>query len=84
MPIGVLNAATIGEIDVAFAAPARERPDALFLAAGAFFISRRVQFSTLTAVNKIPAAYGVRSYVEAGVIRSWSVEMQQRFCIGGI
>ena len=37
----VLNATTIGEIDAAFATLARERPDALFVAGDAFFVSRR-------------------------------------------
>ena len=57
LQIQVLNASTSGEIDAAFATLARERPDALFVAADAFFISRRVQFATLTARDRIPAAY---------------------------
>ena len=57
LQIQILNASTIGEIDAAFATLARERPDALFVAPDAFFVSRRVQFATLTAVNRIPAAY---------------------------
>ena len=38
LQIQILNASTIGEIDAAFATLARERPDALFVAADAFFI----------------------------------------------
>jgi hypothetical protein len=34
----------------------RERTDALFVAADAFFIGRRVQFATLTARDRIPTA----------------------------
>ena len=41
LQIQILNASTIGEIDAAFATFARERPDALFVAADAFFTSRR-------------------------------------------
>ena len=37
LQIQILNATTIGEIDAAFATLARERPDALFVAADAFF-----------------------------------------------
>ena len=40
LQIQILNARTIGEIDAAFATLARERPDALFVAADAFFTSR--------------------------------------------
>jgi hypothetical protein len=52
---GVLNASTSQEIDVAFASLARERPDALFVSADGYLASRRVQFATLTARDKIPA-----------------------------
>ena len=57
LQIQILNATTSGEIDAAFATLARERPDALFVAPDGFFASRRVQFATLTARDKIPAAY---------------------------
>jgi putative tryptophan/tyrosine transport system substrate-binding protein len=43
------NASTPDEIDAAFAAMARERAEALFIAPEAFFISRATQLATLTA-----------------------------------
>ena len=55
MQIHVLNAGTIGEIDAAFALLARERPDALFVAADPFLTSRRVQIVNLAARDRIPA-----------------------------
>ena len=55
LQIQILNATTIGEIDAAFATLERERPDALFVAGDAFFVSRAVQFATLTARDRIPA-----------------------------
>jgi len=51
MQIHVLNAGTIGEIDAAFALLARERPDALFVAADPFLTSRRVQIVTWRRVT---------------------------------
>jgi hypothetical protein len=48
----ILNAATIGEIDAAFASLAHERADALFVAPDGFFASRTVQFATLTARDR--------------------------------
>jgi putative ABC transport system substrate-binding protein len=78
LQIRILKATTIGEIGAAFATLARERPDALFVAPDGFFNSRRVQFATLTAVNKIPAAYGNRDYVAVGGLMSYgsdSVDM---------
>jgi putative tryptophan/tyrosine transport system substrate-binding protein len=71
LQIRILNATTIGEIDAAFATLARERSDALFVAPGAFFASRSVQFATLAARNRIPAAYGSRDIVAAGGLMSY-------------
>jgi putative tryptophan/tyrosine transport system substrate-binding protein len=72
--IQILNASSIGEIDAAFATLARERPDALFVATDGFFSSRRGQFATLTAVNKIPAAYADSDTVKAGGLMSYGTD----------
>jgi putative ABC transport system substrate-binding protein len=79
LQIQSLNAATIGEIDAAFATIARERPDALFIAGDGFFNSRRVQLLTLTAVNKIPAAYWDRELVAAGGLMSYGTDITDSF-----
>jgi putative tryptophan/tyrosine transport system substrate-binding protein len=71
----ILNATTIGEIDAAFASFAQERPDALFVGADSFFVTRAVQFITLTARDRIPAAYSTREYVTAGGLMSYGVEL---------
>jgi putative ABC transport system substrate-binding protein len=75
LQIRILNATTIGEIDAAFATLARERPDALFIAPGAFFVSRRVQFVTLTARDRIPATYSQRDDVAAGGLMSYGTDL---------
>jgi len=79
LQIQILNATTIGEIDVAFASFARERPDALFVGPDALFVSRRGQFAILTAVNKIPAVYSNRDYVEAGGLMSYGTDLADMF-----
>jgi putative ABC transport system substrate-binding protein len=79
MQIQILNATTIGEIDAAFATLARERPDALFVAGDGFFTGRRVQFSTLAAVNKIPATYANRELVAAGGLMSYGTDFEDSF-----
>ena len=48
LQVQVVKAATANEINAAFAALAGERPDAVFIATDAFFISRRVQIANLT------------------------------------
>src|SRR4029077_3427529 len=79
MQIQILNATTIGEIDAAFATLARERPDALFVAGDGFFTGRRVQFSILTAVNKIPATYANSDFGAAGGLMSYGTNFDDSF-----
>jgi putative tryptophan/tyrosine transport system substrate-binding protein len=79
LQIHVLNATTIGEIDAAFTALARERPDALFVAPDGFFTSRRVQIANLAARDRIPAAYSQRDNVAAGGLMSYGTDIADRF-----
>jgi putative ABC transport system substrate-binding protein len=79
LQLQILNATTIGEIDAAFATLERERPDALFVAGDAFFISRAVQFATLTARGRIPATYSVRDYVAVGGLMSYGTDFTEAF-----
>jgi putative tryptophan/tyrosine transport system substrate-binding protein len=83
LQLHILNATTIGEIDAAFAAIARERPDALFVFADPFFGSRRVQLVTLAAHNRIPAAYGQRAYVVAGGLTSYGSNNRDMYRLVG-
>jgi ABC-type uncharacterized transport system substrate-binding protein len=70
----VLNASSNDEIDAVFAVLVRERLDALFVAPDSFFNSRRVQFATLSARDRIPAAYSDREIVEAGGLISYGTD----------
>ena len=74
LQIQVFEARTSREIDAAFAAIARERADALFVAPDAFFHSCRVQFVTLAARNGIPASYSSRDYPEVGGLMSYDTD----------
>jgi putative ABC transport system substrate-binding protein len=75
----VLNASTNREIEAAFAALARDRADALFVAGDGFFSSRRVQFATLATRDRIPAAYSERDYVAAGGLMSYGTDLTEVF-----
>jgi putative tryptophan/tyrosine transport system substrate-binding protein len=79
LQIKILNASTIGEIDAAFATLARERSDALFVAADAFFTSRPGQFATLTARDRIPAVYANRDIVAAGGLMSYGTDFADTY-----
>ena len=75
----VLNASTSREIEAAFTNLARDRVDALFVAPDSFFISRRVQFATLTTRDRIPAAYADREMTEAGGLMSYGTDFTDMF-----
>jgi putative ABC transport system substrate-binding protein len=77
--IQILNASTIGEIDAAFATLVRERFDAVFVDGDAFFLSRRTQFVTLTARDRIPATFSLRDYVEVGGLMSYGTDIIDAF-----
>src|SRR5580693_4111720 len=79
LQIQIFNATTIDEIDAALTALARERLDALVVVPDAFFASRAVQFATLTARDRIPAAYTIRDYVAAGGLMSYGTDLEDMF-----
>jgi putative tryptophan/tyrosine transport system substrate-binding protein len=79
LQIQVLNANTSGEIDAVFATFERDPPDALFVMPDAFFVSRAVQFATLTARSRIPATYSLRDYVTAGGLMSYGTDFVDSF-----
>jgi len=63
------------EIDAAFASVAQEPPDALFVAADAFFNSRRAQFAT--ARERIASAFSDRAMVAAGGLMSYGADLAE-------
>jgi ABC-type uncharacterized transport system substrate-binding protein len=75
LQIQVLNASTDRDIDAAFATFERERPDALFVASGAYFTSRRVQLAQLAARYAMPAAYVGRQFVDVGGLMSYGANL---------
>jgi putative ABC transport system substrate-binding protein len=66
LQIQVVSASTIGDINTAFAALARERAEALLVAGDAFFTSRRVQLATLAARDRIPTVTPNREFPAVG------------------
>jgi putative tryptophan/tyrosine transport system substrate-binding protein len=79
LQIQVLRANTNREIDSAFAAFGRERPDALLVSGGPFLLSRRVQLALLAARHAVPASYGAREYVEIGGLMSYGANVADAY-----
>ena len=71
LQIQILNTSTSREIEAAFATLVRDRTEALFVGPDGFFSSRRVQFATLAAHHRVPVAYFLREFVEAGGLMSY-------------
>ena len=65
------DATTSAEIDGAFKAFGRERPDAVFVPTSPFFNGRRVQLAQLAAFHHLPATYALRDYAEVGGLMSY-------------
>jgi putative ABC transport system substrate-binding protein len=80
----VLNASTSGEIDTAFASLAGTAPDALFVAPDGFLTSRGVQFATLAARDRIPAAYADRETVAVGGLMSYGTDARDAYRQTGV
>src|SRR5262245_35396858 len=79
LQIQLLNASTSREIETAFATIVRDWADALFLAPDAFFASRRGQFVTLAARDRMPTSCGNRDMVEAGLLMSYGTKVADMF-----
>jgi putative ABC transport system substrate-binding protein len=74
-----LKASGNREIDAAFATFMHERPDALSVAPGPFFTSRRVQLTHLATLHRVPAIYSGRQYAEAGGLMSYGASLADAF-----
>jgi putative ABC transport system substrate-binding protein len=84
LQVQFLNASTSPEIEAAFAIIARDQADALFVAPDAFFTSRRGQFATLAARDRLPTSCANRAMVEAGLLMSYGTSVPDFFRQVGI
>ena len=84
LKIQVVHASTGREIDAAFDAFKRDRPDALFVAADPFFNSRRLQLSLLAMRHAIPAIYSGREYAEVGGLITYGSDITDTYRQAGI
>jgi hypothetical protein len=82
--IRLLNAVNEGEVDAAFVAMARERPDALLLSPDPFLTSRRDQIVTLANHYKLPALYEWREFAITGGLASYGPSHTEPYRLVGI
>ena len=79
LQIQVFNASTSREIDAVFETFERERPDALFVGADPFYLSRRVQLAHLATRHAFPAAYSGRDYADVGGLMSYASSLTDAY-----
>ena len=84
MQIQILNASTSREIDAAFAAIGRDRPDAIFVGQTPFLAFRRVQLAQLAARHMVPASYPGREFTEVGGLISYASDIADAYRQVGI
>ena len=84
LQVHVLNASTDSEIDAAFADLAKLRAGALFVGAGAFFVTRAEQFAALAARHALPVFYQYREYVAAGGLISYGASLTDSYRQAGV
>jgi putative ABC transport system substrate-binding protein len=79
LQIKVHNADTRAEIDAAFEAMGRDRPDAVFVGTTVFLNGRRVQLAQLSTFYRLPAIYALRDFVEVGGLISYGSDIIASF-----
>jgi putative tryptophan/tyrosine transport system substrate-binding protein len=72
------------DIDAAFASMTHEQADAVLVAPGTFFNTRRVQLAILETRHALPAIYPVRAYPEVGGLISYGTDILDAFRQVGI
>ena len=84
LQIHALRADTNREIEAAFETVARQRMDALIVAASPFFDTHREMFVALAERYAVPAMYHVREYAMAGGLISYGVDIADGYRQVGI
>jgi putative tryptophan/tyrosine transport system substrate-binding protein len=79
LQIKIHNADTRGEIDAAFEAMDRDRPDAVFGGTSTFLSGRNVQLVQLSTFHRLPTIYGLRDFVEIGGLISYGSDIIDSF-----
>jgi putative ABC transport system substrate-binding protein len=75
----MIDASTSQQIDEAFVALGRDRPDALFVGPDVFFNTRKVQLSILAARYGLPTSFSARDYVEVGGLMSYGTDINDSY-----
>jgi putative ABC transport system substrate-binding protein len=84
LKLRVLEAANESEIDVAFAALAQEKPDALIVNPDPYMTSRREQIVALLARLSMPSMHSPRDWVVSGALMSYATNVVDSYRQAGV
>jgi putative ABC transport system substrate-binding protein len=84
LQIQVYNANTSAEINAAFEAIGRERPDAVVIGSTPFLNGRQVQLAQLAAFHRLPAISALRDYAEVGGLMSYGSNIVDAYRQAGL
>jgi ABC-type uncharacterized transport system substrate-binding protein len=84
LQIQIFNASTSREIDAAFAAFGRERPDAIFVGQDAFYNGRRLQLANWASRHALPMTSGSRDICEVGGLMSYGANIVDSYRQQGV
>ncbi len=82
--LNVLKAASLDEVEVAFAALGRNMPDGLLVASDPFFSSVREPIIRFAADHTLPAMYYDRAFVDLGGLMSYGTDVKEMYRQAGI
>jgi putative ABC transport system substrate-binding protein len=72
------------DIDAAFSQFVEQRVDALVVASGTYFSSRRDRLAALAARHRIPAIFATREYIAAGGLMSYGADTRDAYRQAGL
>jgi putative ABC transport system substrate-binding protein len=75
LELKLFNASTPDEINLAFAALAKQRPHALLVGSDPFFVVRRDELVALAARYRIPSIYPFREFPDSGGLMSYGTNI---------
>jgi putative tryptophan/tyrosine transport system substrate-binding protein len=68
-----------GEIDSAFVAMTREKPDAVIVLLDSMFLDRRTRIADLSVKHRLPTVYGTGEHAEAGGLMTYGPNIPSMF-----
>jgi putative tryptophan/tyrosine transport system substrate-binding protein len=83
LQLQLLNAATPGELDVAFTALAEKRPDALVVASDPFYLTRASELVALAAKLALPTMYPFLEFSGPGGLVSYGTNRLNTYRLAG-